>query len=239
MSESYIHWPSGVLPPAEVMANLVPFTRGGGRSLGGVERSVRTDRGFWILTLDQVPIWTPAQHRIFNAIRVHLGGRSGLIAVPAWSFKSAPYVSGEHESLVLTSHDDDTSFDDGSLYSQGSIDIEMATYAPLGSTVVTLRLVNASTAAGIRFSYQHAFYETGPIIGEPGAMLFQVPVFPAIRMAIPAGASLEVNEPTCLCRLKEDSGMDISEGITPLLRQSISFVEAVDFWNDLALEDTA
>lgn len=239
MSESFIHWPASVLPPAEVMANLTPFTRGGGRSLGGVERTVRTDRGFWNLMLDQVPVHSFAQHRVWNAIRTQLGGRAGLIAVPAWSFKSAPYASGEYEPPLLTPHDDDTSFDDGSLYSQGSIDIEMASYAPLGSTVVTLRLINASSASGIRFSYQHAFYETGPIIGEPGAALFQVPVFPAIRMPIPAGASLEVNEPTCLCRLKDDAGMDISEGITPLLRKSISFVEAVDFWSDLAIEDAA
>lgn len=234
MSESYIHWPGSVLPPAEVQANLSPFTRSGGRSLGGIERTVRTDRGFWSLTLDQVPVHSRAQHRVWNAVRTQLGGRAGLIAVPAWSFKSAPYVSGDFEPDVLTSHDDGTSFDDSTLYSQGTIDIEMATFAPLGATVVTLRLIHAASASGIRFSYQHALYETGAIISQPTDTTFQVSIFPAIRQAIPAGSAVEVNQPTCLCRLREDAGMDISEGITPLLRQSVSFVEAVDYWNDLA-----
>lgn len=239
MSESFIHWPGSALPPAEVMANLSPFTRSGGRSLGGIERTTRTDRGFWSITLDQVPVWDRGQHRLWNAIRTQLGGRQGLIMVPAWSFKSAPYVTGDYEAEILTTHDDDTSFDDGSLYSQGSIDIQMASFAPLGSTVVTIRVILAATVAGIRFSYQGALYETGPILAQPTEATFQVPVFPAIRMAIPAGADLEVNEPTCLCRLTDDRGMDISEGITPLLRKSVQFVEAVDYWNTLALEGDA
>lgn len=236
MSESFIHWSGSALPPAEVVANIVAFSRSGGRSLGGIERTTRTDRGFWAIMLDQVPVHSPTQHRVWNAIRAQLCGRAGLIAVPVWSFKSAPYVGGTYASPVLTDHDDGTPFDDGTQYMQGSIDIEMASYAPLGSTVVTLRSVNASGVSGIRFSYQHALYETGPILAQPTGDTFQVSIFPAVRMAIPAGASLEVDEPTCLCRLREDAGMDISEGITPLLRKSVSFVEAVDFWTDLALE---
>lgn len=234
MSEGFIQWPGDVLPPAEVLANLVPFTRGGGTSIGGVSRNVRSDRGWWSITLDQVPIWLPAQRRTWNSIRTMLGGKAGLIAVPAWSFGSAPYLSGRYEASILSPHEDGSPFDDGGLYSQGSIDIEMAAFAPLSSTVVQLRLISASTAAGIRFSYQHALYETGPILSQTADNVFQVPVFPAIRQAIPTGAQLEVNEPTCLCRLTEDRGMDTSEGITPLIRASVAFVEAVDYWNDLA-----
>lgn len=235
MSESFINWPGNILPPAEVVANLTPFTRSGGRSLGGIERTTRTDKGFWNITLDQVPVHSPAQHRVWNSIRTQLGGRQGLIMVPVWSFKSAPYVSAAYEELVESSHDDGTSFDDGTLYRQGSIDIEMATYAALGSTVITLRATHASTVSGINFSYQGALYQTGPILQQTALDLFRVSVFPSIRMAIPSGAALEVNEPMCLCRLADDRGMDISEGITPLVRKTVNFVEAVDIWSDLAL----
>lgn len=235
----YIHWPADVLPPAEVMANLVPFTRSGGRSLGGIERTTRTDRGYWQVTLDQIPVHQPAQRRVWNAIRTQLGGRAGLVAVPVWAMFSAPYLSGRYEPPVLTTHDDDTTFDDGTEYSQGVIDVQMATYAPLGATVVTLRNVSAASVVGMRFSYQHALYETGPIISQTGENVFQVPVFPAVRMPIPAGVQLEVDDPTCLCHLAEDRGMDQQEGISILQRRSVTFVEAVDYWNALAIGEVA
>lgn len=217
------------------MANLVPFSRSGGRSLGGIERTTRTDRGFWQITLDQIPVHSAAQRRTWNAIRTGLGGRVGQIAVPVWATFSAPYVSGAWEPLAETTHDDGTTFDDGTSYSQGAIDVQMASFAPLGSTVVTIRLINAASPS-LRFSYQHALYETGPVLNEVSEGVYQVPVFPAIRMAIPAGAQLEVDEPTCLCHLAEDRGMDQQEGISILQRRSVTFVEAVDYWNDLALE---
>lgn len=232
----FIHWPADILPPAEVMANLVPFSRSGGRSLGGIERTTRSDRGFWQITLDQIPVHLPEQRRQWNAIRVGLGGRPGLVAVPVWSFTSAPYLSDSYEPRVTYPHDDDTTFEDDTAYVEGAIHVEMAAYAPLSSSVVTLRKVSALTVAGIRFSYQHALYETGAIIEQTAEDTFRVPVFPAIRQAVPADAWLEVDEPTCLCHLSDDRGMDQQEGISPLQRRSITFVEAVDVWNDLALE---
>jgi hypothetical protein len=235
----FLHWAADILPPGEVMANLVPFTRSGGRSLGGIERTTRTDRGYWQITLDQIPVHSPAQRRVWNALRTGLGGRAGLIAVPVWSFFSAPYASGHYEEGSTALHDDGAPFSDGSTYAQGAIDVQMASYAPIGATVVSIRLGNATSASGIRFSYRHALYETGPVIGEVGQNVFQVPVFPAIRMPVPADAQLELDEPTCLCHLQEDRGMDQQEGISILQRRSVTFVEAVDYWNDLALGEVA
>lgn len=114
----------------------------------------------------------------------------------------------------------------------------MATFAPLGATVVTLRLLNASGAEGVRFSYQHALYETGPQIEQVSPDLYRVPVFPAIRKAIPADAPLEVDNPTCLCRLADDRGMSgLSLSPAEIDTATVEFVEAVDVWNDLAEED--
>jgi hypothetical protein len=239
MSESYFHWPTGLLVPAKAIASPVAFTRSGGRSLGGIDRNVRSDRGFWRISLNDVSVRSPDMRRTWNAIRTQLGGKVGLVVVPVWSFDSAPYASGHRESSILSSFDDGSTFDDGSEFYQGAIDIEMANYAPLGSTIVTLRQISASGVSGIRFSYQHALYETGPIIAQPSETTFQVSVFPAIRQAIPAAASLECDNPTCLAHLADDRGMDLMLSNTEIDNASVEFVEAVDYWNDRAIEDAA
>lgn len=234
MTELIINWPAKLLRPASAIAAPAAFSRGGGNSLGGIGRNVRTDRGFWNITLTNVSVRSSAMRRTWNAIETDLTGKAGLIAVPVWSFDSAPYASGHRERPILTTHDDGTPFDDGSEYYQGAIDIEMASFAPLSSTVVQLRLINAASAAGIRFSYQHALYKTGRILSQTGDDVFQVPIFPAIRQAIPAGAQLECDMPTCLVHLADDRGMDISLNNTEIDTATVEFEEAVDFWNDLA-----
>lgn len=235
----FINWPTSLLRPAKALAAQVPFTRSGGRSLGGIARYTRTDRGFWRITLTDVTVWSPAMRRQWNAIRTYLGGTAGLVAVPCWSFDSAPYASGSREPVVILPHDDDTYFEDDTGYYEGAIHIEMASTAPLGATTVTLRLVGASTAEGIRFSYQHALYETGPLIEQVAEDEYRVPIFPAIRQAIPADAWLEVDNPTCLCRLADDRGMDLELSSAEIDAATVEFVEAVDVWNDIALEAAA
>jgi len=233
----FIHWPTQLLVPGSALAAQVPFTRSGGRSLGGIERTVRTDRGYWRISLNDVSVRSPTMRRAWNAIRTGLGGKSGLVVVPCWSFDSAPYASGHREPAIFLPHDDDTLFDDDTAYYEGAIHIEMATDAPLSATVVTLRLVDAATAEGIRFSYQHALYETGPIIEQISGDTFRVPVFPAIQRAIPADAWLEVDNPTCLCHMADDRGMDLSLSNVEIDSATVEFVQAVDYWNDLAIED--
>jgi hypothetical protein len=230
----YIDWPICLLGPRETDANLVPFTRGGGRSLGGLERAARTDRGYWSVSLNGIIVRTKAQKKTWNAIRVKSSGRSGVFVVPVKSWDTAPYSSGKFEPPILTVHDDDTEFDDGSSYLQGAIDIEMETEAAISDTVVTLRRnVATDDLVGIRFSYQNALYETGPAIDVDGD-LWTVSIFPSIRATIPAGSSLECDNPTCLMRLAEDRGLDLPQGKRLLSEVSVSFVEACDVWNDLA-----
>ena len=42
-----LDWPTAILKPSAISANVVAFSRSGGRTLGGLERVTRTDRGFW------------------------------------------------------------------------------------------------------------------------------------------------------------------------------------------------
>lgn len=240
---TFIDWPSSLLVPSRTLINDVPFTRGGGRSLGGRERVVRTDKGHWRITLGGILVHSVAQRRTWEAIRTALSGRAGLISVPAWSFDTAPWSESqawsEQLAPVLSDHSDGSPFSDGSHYSQGHIHVEAAATAPVGSSTIKLRRVAAADdLVGVRFSYKHALYKTGPVTSLAGDV-WTVSLFPSIRQEIPADAVLNFDLPTCLVRLEEDNGMDIEFNINRNVRVDVNFVEADDYWSDLAAEEAA
>lgn len=235
--DDLVIWPHRLLVPQRMHANVVPFSRSGGRSLGGISRNTRTDRGYWSISYEAVPFGRPEQRRAWGAIRSTLSGMAGQLAVPVWSHDSAPWPPEGPDGSQYLPHSDGEGFGDGALYRQRTIAVEMAHQAAIGETVVTLRLVHgAADLAGVRFSYEHALYETGNALAIEGGE-WTLPIFPAVRMTIPAGAALEFDLPTCLVHLASDSAMDLSLGPADFDRAPIAFVEAVDHWNDLALDN--
>ncbi|MCM2455299.1 hypothetical protein HGO37_07880 [Rhizobium sp. CG4] len=228
-------WPKDLLTPLMCDPRVVPFSRSGGRSLGGFDPAVRTDRGFWSIELSDVPVSSVAQRRTWLAIRAALGGRSGLIAVPAWSQDVAPYASGMFEEPVFVPHDDDTAFSDGTLYQQSSISIQTVGETNIGATVIKLRVLQAEAdLVGVRFSFEHALYETGPVVEVDGD-IWTVSLSTTVRATIPDGADLDFDNPTCLCHLASDDQMGALVDPVPFERRSVSFIEANDYWNQLAL----
>jgi len=229
-----ITWPLWTLRPQSASANLVPFSRSGGRTLGGVEPSTRTDLGFWAIDYQNVVLQNRnrEQWQTWNAIAQKLGGRPGLIAVRVRSSLSAPFVSGKFEPVIETDHSDDSPFDDDTPYTQGAISVVTDGVTAVGATSIRLRIINAdANLVGVRFSYNHALYETGPVTSIDGD-IWTVPISPSVRELIPAGADLEFDQPTCLCHLAEDRGMDIDQNaVGKFSLPSVSFVEAVDYWN--------
>lgn len=230
----FVFWPGDLLPPGEILPNPVPFTRSGGRSINGVERAIRTDRGFWHIAMNQIVLYDKPQRRAWNAIRTALSGRAGLLVIPVWSKDTAPYASGIVEDDVLTTHSDGTPFSDDTLYRQGSIAVRCAERAEIGATKIKLRVLSAEPdLSGVRFSYNHALYETGPAIDISGSV-WTVAIFPAIRAPIPEETDLEFNNPTCLVHLEEDRGMAVALNAIGITEHNVSFVEATDYWSDLA-----
>lgn len=232
-----IQWPICTLNPQSMGVNLVPFSRSGGRTLGGVEPATRTDLGFWAIDYGNVVLRNNRrqQWQTWQAIRQMLGGKPGLVAVPVRSALSAPYASGRYEPVVETEHDDDMPFDDDTPYTQGAISVATDGITPLGATQIRLRIINAdANLVGVRFSFEHALYETGPLIDVTGDV-WTVPLSTTVRATIPAGSDLEFDQPTCLCHLVEDRGMDVpQDAISRHSLPSVSFVEATDYWADLA-----
>jgi hypothetical protein len=231
-----IIWPHRLLIPESASVTTVPFSRSGGRSLGGVSRTARSDRGFWRASMTNVWLYSMEQRRTWDAIDAALNGTAGLIAVPGWAFETAPHVTDEVPSLVETTHDDDTLFDDDTPYVQGAILMEMATFAPLSATTVTIRIVaGAPDPSGIRFGYQYALYKTGRVIEQVSEDTWRVEITPSIRAPIPADAILEADEPMVLCHLANDTGMNRDITAPRMANPSVEFVEAVDYWSDLAM----
>lgn len=154
--------------------------------------------------------------RWWNALRVNLSGRSGLIAIPVYSKDTAGYQDGTFEPLVATEQ------------------VTCVEAVGIGATTIKLQGNYGSPVLfGTRFSYQNALYETG--YGTPVSGVWTMPIFPAIRAAIPAGAVLETANPTCLVRLADDRGMDVAMSAGRVDLRDVTWIEATDYWNDLAL----
>ena len=126
-------WPTCALKPLQIQPNPVPFTRSGGRNLGGVQRSTCTDRGHWSIVYRGVPLGDAARPRCWSAtIRTGAGGMAGRPAVPVWSFDSSPWADGVGcGSRTLTTHAYDTPFSDGTKYSQPTILVQLAAAAAI------------------------------------------------------------------------------------------------------------
>ncbi|WP_428673717.1 hypothetical protein [Reyranella sp.] len=227
-------WPPGILTPAQASVDPVAFTRKGGRSLAGLQLATTTDRGYWAAAYKGVALSGKQQRRQWNLTRQRLGGMAGVIAIPAWSFDSAPWLPGTVRGKFLTPHSDGSPFSDGSLYSQAGIVVELVNAAEIGDTSVTLRLVyGIDDLGGVRFSHDHALYETGMVTDVDGDE-WTVDVFPDVRAPIPAGVQLEFDMPTVLVHLATDREMDLTLSRGTLDKADVSFIEAVDYWADLA-----
>lgn len=235
MTLPYVFWPRQTLKPARMAFLQAPFTRGGAPSIDGVSRPVRSDRGFWRFRYFGVALNSAERRKAWTKLRARLSGRAGLIVLPIWTFDRAPWPNGGPEAPLITIHTDGTRFTDGTGYRERVIDIRAGAAVPIGSTVVTLRVIaGADDVEGIGFSYHHAYYETGEILDRIDENTFRVTVYPAIREAIGKGAYLECDLPTCMVHLEADEGMGFELGSEEIDHLDVSFIEATDWWNDLA-----
>lgn len=234
MLPDYILWPTHTLKPSAIDPNPVPFSRSGGRTVGGISTDTRTDRGYWSIAFKGISLVDGDRRRLWNSIRVGLSGKAGLLAVPVWSYDTAPWPAGTVNGQLLTIHADGTPHSDGTAYAQSAIGVELVEAVGIGATIVKLRaLYGIEELSGIRFSYQHALYVTGFPLSIDGD-IWQVLITPAVRAPIPAGAELEVGLPTCLVHLASDDAMDVRLSAGDYDSVDVAFIEAVDYWNELA-----
>lgn len=227
-------WPYELLVPRECSPYLVPFTRSGGRTLGGLKPSYRTDIGHWRVDLVDVALATTAQKRTWNAIDAILGGASGRIAVPAYAMDTAPFVGDVEEKAALLPHSDGTLFSDGAGYLQSPISVVSVGTTAIGARSMKMRIIEGvADLSGVRFSFEHALYETGQVTEIDGD-IWTLNITPSVRALIPDGADLEFYRPTCICQLSEDTGLQRSINANRFEQRSVSFVEDTLYWSELA-----
>lgn len=229
-----IEWPIHILTPGVISPNVVPFTRSGGTTLGGITPTTQTDLGYWSIDYGSISMRnkTRVQWQVWQAIRQKLKGRSGSVVVPVRSAISAPYETGRYEPVTEARHGDNSLFGDDTPYVQGAISVEAVGTVSKGSTTISMRVIKGdNNLAGVRFSYADALYETGPAIDIVDDV-WTLPIWPAARTVIPDGAYLEFDRPTCICKLADDRGMDVDQNMLGKSTSvAVSFVEDVDYWS--------
>lgn len=235
---NFVHWPFKLFAMRGKPAfHQRPFTRSGGTTLGGRDLVTQTDLGFWRAVFPNIMVKSNdmRHEEAWNAIQVALQGRTGLVIVPAYYTGSRLQQLAKTQSALAT-HSDGSTFSDGTKYSSEPPLVQMEEDAQIGATVVKLRALREGLSlTGIKYSYFHALYQTGPVRSRDGDVV-QVPIFPATRAKIPAGSILTVKEPTCLMHLASDNEMDIVHGVSPITPKTLNFVEAIDYWDKVAAE---
>lgn len=227
-------WPHDLLIPKVMVADVVPFTRSGGRTLGGLKPAYATDLGFWRVDYSGILLHRAEQKRTWDAIATYLKGSSGRIAVPVWSIDSAPYSVGLEAEDTQVLHSNGQPFSNGMGYSRSAISIISNGITGIGATVMSMRIVDGEAdIAGTRFSYNHAAYKVGQILATEGDTV-TVSITPSVAALIPHEADLEFTNPTCICNLLSDTGMKRGMRYDRIEEMSLSFVEDTKFWSDLA-----
>lgn len=223
-----LYWPRTLLAPRKVLPEPVYATESGGRSITAVEQIVASDAGYWSILLDEIPLASPDQKRVWRALSVKLQGRLNEIAVPIYDQDIAPYP------VILIGPDSHIPFSDDSLFSdttgfgQAIITATINASVALGAVSVGINLVSGSALEiGMHFSVSNRLYRIQEITSVVGA-LTTVKVWPPVRVAMSAAAVANFDDPRCLCRLASDgemmSGIDDYAGRTLARAQ---FVEAL------------
>ncbi|KZL04538.1 hypothetical protein PsAD2_04621 [Pseudovibrio axinellae] len=233
---NFIEWPRRLFRSQSAPAfHLVHFNRSGGQALSGVERVTRTDRGFWRAEVNDIILNAREadQWRSWHALSQSIGGRAGVVAL---SF-SQWMAQKNYSAAGVSGHADGSSFADGAGYRSSTMRAYMHETAEIGQTVVKIRVdYGIDHPAGLHFSHEWALYLCGAIRSQSDAV-FEVPISPAIRRRIPAGAELELTEPGCLMKLTDDRAMDVVMPLSRIAKVSLKFVEALEVWEELAEEE--
>lgn len=228
-------WPRNILPPRTVMIELANATMGGGRTLTAVDQFVKTDAGWWKLTLGDIPFASSQQKLQWRAVAAQLGGRVGKIAVPIYDPNTPwPTINGKVvKSYGSIPHSDGTFFSDGTGYSQDVIIAEVIVDAAMGDISLTMDvLVGGALQPGMSFDVAYRLYRIKSIQtitpNGGGSVTYQLKVTPPLREDIPAGSFANFDDPMLGCRLNTDgemeSGVDDYAGRT---LAKIDFVEVL------------
>lgn len=195
-------WPHDVLRPRHVGLHVVPATLGGGMSYGDLENSVATSTGYWRVEYREVMIRSKAQRLAWRKLEAIANGCGGVLRIPLYDSKRAPWVTVG-----------------------GAITVTTPSGFAVGATSGTLNVTSAGVIyEGMHFSYNDRAYRIVQVNSVAGS-LYHVTIWPNVRTAIPAAASLEFRRPTLRVRLRRDDGMDVTLKLLKHAEPNVEFEE--------------
>lgn len=231
-----IFWPTTILKPMAGKSKIVAATISGGRSISGLEQVVQSDAGYWRLTMAQIRIGNNEALRTYNVIEATLQGRGGTALVPFLDCHRAPWpvING----VTVTSNgsqpwSDGTLFNDGTGWLDPVIIADMVDEVAAGATTATIRIiVGSALLAGMHWQAGERGYRIQRVLSETiesaDSTLYSIQFWPPARDAIPAGTSLNFDDPRFLARLETDDEMDFDAELWKHGRPTLNFIEAID-----------
>jgi hypothetical protein len=196
-----ITWPATLIP-AEVGLNTSPNNTTGGQSFLGYEQVVGNSPGRWRATFGKIDIRTAAQVQAWNALAAKLCGRLIPLLIPLYDKQRAP-------SPAVTAATDAA--------------------VPSGAINFTInKTVGGELFEGMHFadSLHERLYRIAKIVTHVGGV-YNVNIWPPVREAMAASASLEFNAPVFRVKLASDTEMDMDLELLKYGSPSVRFAEDV------------
>lgn len=227
-------WPEWVLRPAKVSFNGMPMTTSGGASPTGSEQIVGNSPGRNRLVLGGVSVRTAEQERIWRAIQLNLGGRSGVIMVPTVSRRTAPWPTialRAQRSFSKVTLTDDILFSNGAGLYQRTILAQAASTIAAGAVQIDIKLLQGSSLQiGQTFQAGECVYTISKVVSVNDSgdhPVFTVKFMLPARTAITSGDDLEFDNPRFRARLEADDGMALDLDMLRFGAVDVAFVEDV------------
>jgi hypothetical protein len=211
---SILVWPDSIFRPAQASATIDRPLFKGPKPLDGREQVVAASAGGWAISYEGVPIYGNL-YAAWRALWIKIAAKGLPVYV-------APDLISAIPARTLTTHGDNTTFSDGSSYSQSTGDCSLVAAGVMGSRVIS---VTNSVARPREAGHWFELNGRAHIIQEISGTTWTI--WPSLRADYASGTVLEIDDPRVLCVLMPDSHANVmATDARQLTLMSLQFVEA-------------
>lgn len=228
-------WPEWILRPASVTPLFaMAQTSSGGASPTGSEQIVGNSPGRNQIVMSGIAITTAEQERVWRAIALNLNGRAGVIMVPAFGRRTAPWPTialANQFSPMKVPLTDTVLFSNGAgLYRRTIIAKAFSTIAA-GAVTLDIKMTQGSSLqAGNIFQAGEYAYAIKQIVSQTidaGDPVFTIKLGLPARTAITMNDDLDFDNPRFRARLDSDDAMRLDMNMMRFASPAVTFVEDV------------
>lgn len=224
-----VEFPGELFRPSSIEPIPVFQNRSGGRMLTGIEDVVATDAGYWGLRLT-FPIVKDAARRLWRGVRHQLEGRANILRIGLFECRTQPALQHPlgRQLLEPVPHDDDAFFDDDTGWQGQAIEAFLSAAIAARATTATIAVSDVWTfLPGHYFSIDDRLYIAKSVAWVDDDLL-RVKFWPPARVAHPAAAPVEFDEPRGLFRLSDDGSGALAWAPASLTAVSLDLVEVIE-----------